>query len=73
MDEVRKAVEMVYGLMNVFEFWECEVTCFNRGNNSGGLFAEYVKMFLKLKQESSGYNPGFRVRMTKTNTSRSTG
>jgi len=28
---------------------------FDRGTNSGGLFAEYVNMFLKLKQESSGY------------------
>jgi len=32
-----------------------EVTCFDKDTNSGGLFAEYVNMFLKLKQELSGY------------------
>jgi hypothetical protein len=39
----------------VFEFWEYNVTCFDKGSNTGVLFAEYVDMFLKLKQESSGY------------------
>ena len=55
VDEVRKVIEMGYGLKNVFQFWEYEITCFERGTNSGGLFVEYVNMFLKLKQESSGY------------------
>jgi len=41
--------------MDVFEFWEYEVTCFDKDTNTGGQFAEYVDMFLKLKQESSGY------------------
>jgi len=30
MDVVRKAVDMGYGLVDVFEFWEYEVTCFDR-------------------------------------------
>jgi len=55
VDEVRKAVEMGYIVKEVFEFWEYKVTCFDKGSNSGGLFTEYVNMFLKLKQESSGY------------------
>ena len=55
VDEDRKAIEMGYIIVNVFEFWECEITCFDRGNNSGGLFAAYVNMFLKLRHESSGY------------------
>jgi len=29
--------------------------CFDKVNNSGGLFVEYVNVFLKLKQGSSGY------------------
>ena len=41
--------------MDVYEFWEYEVTCFDKDTNSGSLFAEYVNMFLKLKQESSSY------------------
>jgi len=55
VDEFRKAVDMGYGLVDVYEFWEYEVTCFDKDTNSGGLFADYVNMFLKLKQESSGY------------------
>jgi hypothetical protein len=30
VDEVRKAVEMGYRLEDVYEFWEYEVTCFDR-------------------------------------------
>jgi len=48
VDEVRKAVEMGYILEDVLEFWEYKVMCFDRCTNSGGLFAEYVNMFLKL-------------------------
>ena len=55
VDEVRKAIEMRYILMNVFVFWEYEITCIDRCTNSGGCFAEYVNMFLKQKQETSGY------------------
>jgi len=31
------------------------VTCFYKDTNTGNMFAEYVNMFLKLEQESSGY------------------
>jgi hypothetical protein len=55
VDEVRKAVDMGCGLVDVFELWEFDVTCFDKDTSSGSLFAEYVNMFLKLKQESSGY------------------
>jgi hypothetical protein len=54
-DEVRKAVDMGYGFVEVFEFWEYSVTCFDKDTNSGGFFAEYVNTFLKFKQESSGF------------------
>ena len=49
VDEVRMAVDIGYGLVDVFEFWEYEVTCFYKDTNSEGLIAEYVNMFLKLK------------------------
>jgi len=55
VDKVRNAIEMGYDLMNVFEFWEYEITFFDRGTKLGSLFAMYVNMFLKLKKESSGY------------------
>ena len=51
VDEVRKAEEMGYSVMDVFEFWEYEVTFFDKHINTGGLFAGYVK----LKQKSTGY------------------
>jgi hypothetical protein len=54
VDEVCKALEMGYGVVDVLEFWEYVVTCLDKDSNSG-LFSEYVNMFLKLKQESSGY------------------
>ena len=54
-DEVRKSVDMGYGLVEVFEFWEYSVTFFDKDTISGGRFPEYVNMFLKLKQESSGF------------------
>jgi len=47
--------QMGYGLLDVFEFWEYEVTCFDKDTNAGIRFAEYGNMFPKLKQESSGY------------------
>jgi hypothetical protein len=53
VDEVCKAVEMGYTLVEVFEFWEYSVTRFENGE--GNIFAEYVNMFLQLKKESSGY------------------
>jgi len=46
---------MGYFLVDVFEFFEYSLTSYDRGTNSGGLFAEYVNMFPKLKQEPSGY------------------
>ena len=33
VDEVRKAVYMGYGLVDVYEFWEYEVTCFDKDTN----------------------------------------
>jgi hypothetical protein len=47
VDEVRKGIAMGYILVNVFVFWVYEITCFDSGTNSGGLFAEYVNIFLK--------------------------
>ena len=59
-DEVRKAIEMGYGVVDMFTFWECSVTCYDKGTSSGGLFAEYINMFQKLKQQSSGYPSWFQ-------------
>ena len=55
MDEFQKTVDMGYGLVDVIEFWQYKLRCYDNDTNSGGPFAEYVNMFLILKQESSGY------------------
>ena len=54
MNESRKAIQIGYVLVNLFEFWEYEITCFDLGTNSVGL-SHSMLMFLKFKQESSGY------------------
>jgi hypothetical protein len=73
VDEVRQAVEMGYRLQDVYELWKYEVTCFDKDTNSGGLFAEYVNMFLKLKQETSGFPSWVQSEGQKMNISRTTG
>jgi len=42
---------MDYGLVDMFEFWEYEVTYFDKDSNAEVLSAEYVNMSLKFKQE----------------------
>jgi hypothetical protein len=53
-NEFHTAIDLGYSLGEVFEFWGYEVTCYEKTTNSG-LFARYVNIFLKLKQEASGY------------------
>jgi len=47
---VRKTIVILYGWLDMFEFWDFSVMCYEKGINSGGLFAQNVTMFLKLKQ-----------------------
>jgi len=46
VDEHCRFIEMDYGLVDVFCFWEFEVSCLDIGTNSGGILAEHVNMFL---------------------------
>jgi hypothetical protein len=55
-DELRKAVELGYKILRIYEVYHYpETTKFDPGTGEGGLFKEYVQTFLKLKQEASGY------------------
>jgi len=49
VDEESRFIEIGYGLVDLCEFWEYEVTCLDRCTNSGVLLAQCVNMFLKLK------------------------
>ena len=54
--EVQKALKCGYQIIKIFEVrhWE-KKSKYNKDTKSGGLFTEYIDMFLKLKQEASGY------------------
>ncbi|XP_054257051.1 uncharacterized protein LOC128982036 [Macrosteles quadrilineatus] len=54
MDEVRKAVEKGYVVLDMYELWEYKVATYE----NGGLFTDFINKFLKMKQEASGY-PGW--------------
>jgi hypothetical protein len=55
LDEIRLAVEKGYRILEIFEIYEFDVWQYNRETGEGGLFAAYIDMFLKLKDEASGY------------------
>ena len=54
--ELQKAVEMGYCVLHLYEVWHWErVADYDASTTSGGLFTDYIKTFLKIKQESSGW------------------
>jgi hypothetical protein len=55
IDEIRRAVEKGYCLIEVFEVYKYEVTQYDPATGRGGLFVECINNFLKLKAEASGY------------------
>ena len=48
----RLAVDKGYKILEVYEY---QVTRYDPETGNGGLFAEYIDTFVKLKQEASGY------------------
>jgi hypothetical protein len=55
MDEVQLAVNKGYRILEVQEVYEYAVTQYDPSTCEGGLFAEYINTFLKLKAEASGF------------------
>ncbi|VDI47708.1 Hypothetical predicted protein [Mytilus galloprovincialis] len=54
--EVLLAVEKGYKILKIYEIWHFpETTKYDKEMKSGGLFSDYVQLFLKIKQESSGF------------------
>jgi len=49
------AVEKGYGILEIYELYEYQVTQYNPETGEGGIFVEYINTFLKLKPEASGY------------------
>ncbi|XP_077270142.1 uncharacterized protein LOC143901589 [Temnothorax americanus] len=52
---LRKAVEKRYRVTNVSKIWQYKIARYDPVTRQGGLFAEYINTFLKLKQEASGW------------------
>jgi hypothetical protein len=61
-DEVRRAFEKGYTVVNVYEVYEYMTTRYDRQTREGGLFAEYIDTFLKIKAEASCFPAWVRTR-----------
>ena len=54
--EINEALKQGYKIKTIFEVWNFKKTSkLDKTKNSGGLFTDYINMFLKGKQEASGY------------------
>ncbi|XP_018576210.1 uncharacterized protein LOC108914802 [Anoplophora glabripennis] len=54
IDEVLKSLEKGYKIVEIYEIWKYKIEQYNPNTKSGGLFADYISTFLKLKQQASG-------------------
>ncbi|CAG2254262.1 unnamed protein product [Mytilus edulis] len=67
--EVMVAKEKGYRVLKLYEVWHFpDDTQYDKNTNSGGLFTDYVQLFLKIKQEASGFPHTVRQRKTNENT-----
>ena len=56
--ELQRAVQLGYVILTIFEAWQYdETTIYNCVTGIGGLFAQYMNTFMKIKMEASGYPP----------------
>ena len=53
--ELKKAVELGYKILEIYIVWDYRTTQYDKKTKKGGLFAGYIDLLLKLKQEASGY------------------
>lgn len=65
--ELRKAIEKGYKLQEIYEVWSYRKTKYDKTNKKGGLFAEYIDTFLKIKQEASGFPADVKTDSEKQN------
>ena len=54
--EIEEAIRQGYTILKIYEVWHYEQSSiYDKNTNSDGLFSSYVNLFLKNKQESSGF------------------
>jgi len=57
--EVSEAIKQGYVIKQIYEIWHYDQSSkYDKKSKSGGLFTEYVDLFLKYKQEASGFPEG---------------
>ena len=66
IDEVRLAVQKGYRILVVHELYEYNGTRYDPETREGGLFADYIDTFLKLKDRRGVIPPGFEARLMKS-------
>lgn len=57
VDEVIKAMEKGYEVLEVYEIWSYQIGQFDKAKKIGGLFTDMMNKFIKIKQQASGW-PG---------------
>lgn len=55
IDEVKKALEKGYKIIEVYEIWKYNVEQYNPETRVGGLFTEMMNKFIQIKQQASGW------------------
>jgi DNA polymerase type B, organellar and viral len=70
IEEVRLALKKGYKILEIYEAWTYDLVQKSEDGSSPGLFAGYINLFLKIKQEASGYpewvkTPGDKVKYIK--------
>ena len=64
--ELKAALEKGYELLDVYEVWHFpETTQYDKKTGEGGIFTKYIDVFLKVKQESSGYPEWYKTEADK--------
>lgn len=66
-NELRIAVENGYTINKIYEAWDYKIEKYDPVQKTGGLFAEYVNTFLKIKTEASGYPSWVKTETDKDN------
>ena len=59
--EIKLVVAKGYKILEIQAVYEYQVTQYYQETGEGGLFAEYINTFLKLKTEASGFPTWFRT------------
>ena len=59
--ELQEAMKKGYKIKEIYEVWSYKATVYNNQLKQGGIFAEYIDTFLKIKQATSGYPPSVKT------------